>query len=134
MERAILKLAQQLNQYDESSLMELWNDYATKVANFEPSARWEESALVFCMIQAVHWKNQLFNAELAASTRRGKSPASSPEDKGLKAELASHPQNHMDRRKAAGKAETAENGKKSARGKKPCKVLTFRPIGPGEPR
>ena len=134
MDRALLKLAQQLNQYDESSLMELWNDYAGKVANFEPSTRWEEYALVFCMIQAVHWKNQLFNSELAASARRSKSPADRRTDKGLKAELASLPKDHLSGHKPKENIEEAESGKKSARSQKACKVLSFRPANPGETR
>lgn len=135
MERAIQKLAQQLNQYDESSLMELWGKYADKVAHFEPSARWEESALAFCMIQAVHWKNQLFNAELAASARRGKTP----EDKELKAGLASFPKAHADAKKqktaAPGSPEAAGNSasKSVADDKKSCKVLVFRPADAGKP-
>lgn len=130
MDRALLKLAQQLNQYDESSLMELWEDYADKVAHFEPSARWEEYALVFCMIQAVHWKNQLFNAELAASARRGKNP----EDKSLRAELASFPKNLAAGRKNSAPEDAAdEDGKKSAGGQQGCKVLMFRPADPGKP-
>lgn len=84
MERALLKLAKQLNQYDEGSLMALWNVYARKVSKFEPSSRWEEDALALCMIQAMHWKNQLFNAELAASARRG----AGAEEKDLRETLA----------------------------------------------
>lgn len=132
MERALLKLAQQLNQYDENSLMEFWNDYAAKVANFEPSARWEESALVFCMIQAMHWKNQLFNAELAASAKRGKSPVSKSQDKSLKAELASVSDGRLE--KKAPKVADAPAEAASAGGKKRRKVLMFRPVEPGEPR
>lgn len=130
MDRALLKLAQQLNQYDESSLMELWQEYAGKVANFEPSARWEEYALAFCMIQSVHWKNQLFNAELAASARRGKNPL----DKNLKAELAAFPKEHMEKRSPAKESasESSTAAQKSAGGKKRCKVLTFRPADPGK--
>lgn len=130
MERALLKLAQQLNQYDESSLMELWNDYAGKVAHFEPSARWEESALAFCMIQALHWKNQLFNSELAASARRGKL-----DDKELKNELASFSKNRFDSRPPAADKDGQEGGKKSVRAadKKACKVLVFRPTDVSKP-
>lgn len=126
MERALLKLAQQLNQYDESSLMELWNEYASKVAHFEPSARWEENALVFCMIQSVHWKNQLFNAELAASARRGQT-----DDKTLRKELASFSKNRFEARPPVAED---QKSKKSvlAGGKKACKVLMFRPTDVGK--
>ncbi len=46
MERMLQKLAQQLNAYDEASLMSLWDRYAAVVDRFEPTKRWEEAALV----------------------------------------------------------------------------------------
>lgn len=67
MEKALLKLAKQLNAYDEASLTELWNKYESIVADFEPTRKWEESAIVFGMIQAIRLKNQLFNYHWADS-------------------------------------------------------------------
>ena len=61
MERMLEKMAKQLNAYDEASLMSLWQTFASRVHEFEPTKRWEEAALVLCFIQAVRWKNQLFN-------------------------------------------------------------------------
>lgn len=61
MEKLLLKLARQLDSLDEASLMALWNKYATQTSRFEPTKRWEEACLVFSLIQAKHWKNQLFN-------------------------------------------------------------------------
>lgn len=61
LEKAITKLARQLNAYDEASLMSLWEKYAEQVRRFEPTKRWEESVLVFNMIQSMRLKNQLFN-------------------------------------------------------------------------
>ena len=61
MEKLLLSLARQLDALDEASLMDLWDTYANRVANFEPTKRWEEAALVFSFIQAKNWKNQLFN-------------------------------------------------------------------------
>ncbi len=69
MERALRKLATQLNSYDEASLMALWEKYAAEVEAFEPTKRWEEAALVFSFIQAVRWKNQLFNHHWAEASR-----------------------------------------------------------------
>lgn len=69
MERMLQKLAQQLNAYDEASLMSLWDRYAAVVDRFEPTRRWEEASLVLCLIQAVRWKNQLFNHHWAAAAR-----------------------------------------------------------------
>lgn len=67
MQRVLEKMAKQLNDYDEASLMQLWQHFATRVHDFEPTKRWEEAAISLCLIQAVHWKNQLFNYHLAAS-------------------------------------------------------------------
>lgn len=61
MEKMLLKLARQLDSLDEASLMALWSKYATLTSRFEPTKRWEEACLVFSLIQAKHWKNQLFN-------------------------------------------------------------------------
>jgi len=69
MERVLIKLARQLNAYDEASLMSLWDKYAETVQEFEPSKRWEESVLVFSLIQALRWKNQLFNYHWSAGSR-----------------------------------------------------------------
>lgn len=67
LENALLKLSRQLVAFDEASLMDLWERYAEAVRDFEPTRRWEESALVFGLIQAVRMKNQLFNYNLSAS-------------------------------------------------------------------
>ncbi len=69
LEKVLIRLARQLNAYDEASLMSLWERYATIVQQFEPTKRWEESALVFGLIQALRWKNQLFNYNWALETR-----------------------------------------------------------------
>lgn len=61
MDKALEKLARQLLAYDEASLSSLWEKYAERVQHFEPTKRWEEAAVAFGMIQAVRWKNQLFN-------------------------------------------------------------------------
>lgn len=71
MEKALLKLARQINAYDEASLMGLWEKYAEKVSHFEPSKRWEESVLVFNLIQSTRFKNQLFNYNWAQSRMPG---------------------------------------------------------------
>ncbi|MBQ7456050.1 MAG: hypothetical protein IJS54_00350 [Desulfovibrio sp.] len=69
MEKMLLRLAHQLDSMDEASLMALWSKYATLASRFEPTQRWEESVLVFALIQAKHWKNQLFNYKLAQMSR-----------------------------------------------------------------
>ncbi len=64
MEKMLLKMARQLNAMDEASLMALWDKYMAKVQHFDGSTAWEEAAIVLALIQAVHGKNQLFNAHL----------------------------------------------------------------------
>ncbi|MFT4302509.1 MAG: hypothetical protein QM579_12235 [Desulfovibrio sp.] len=61
MEKLLARLAQQLDTIDEASLMSLWSKYATTTSRFEPTKRWEEATLIFSLIQAKRWKNQLFN-------------------------------------------------------------------------
>ncbi len=69
MEQQLLKLARQLDALDEASLMSLWDKYADTVNRFEPTKRWEEAAIVFSLIQAKRWKNQLFNYHWAQQVR-----------------------------------------------------------------
>lgn len=61
MEKLLARLAHQLDSLDEASLMALWSKYATLTTRFEPTSQWEEACLIFALIQAKHWKNQLFN-------------------------------------------------------------------------
>lgn len=67
LEKALLKLARQLDAYDEASLTDLWNKYEARVSQFEPSKEWEEAAVVFGMIQSVRLKNHLFNHHWGSS-------------------------------------------------------------------
>lgn len=71
MEKALLKLARQINAFDEASLMSLWEKYAERVAHFEPTKRWEEAVIVFNLIQSTRLKNQLFNYNWAQSRMPG---------------------------------------------------------------
>jgi len=61
MEKVLRKLADELNSLDEASLISLWDKYYERVQSFTPSRQWEEDILILSMIQAVRWKNQLFN-------------------------------------------------------------------------
>ncbi len=70
-EKVLMKMAGQLREFDEASLMSLWEKYAQQVTNFEPSKRWEESVLIFGMIQAMRFKNQLFNHHWADGSEPG---------------------------------------------------------------
>lgn len=78
MEKVLQKLARQLNAYDEASLMSMWDKYAELVSKFEPTKRWEENALIFGFIQALRFKNQLFNYHWAEGTKTALHAAPSP--------------------------------------------------------
>lgn len=69
MENALKKLAKQLDVYDEASLTAMWDRLAERVGNFEPTKEWEINVLMLGMIQALRWKNQLFNYNWSESLR-----------------------------------------------------------------
>ena len=73
MEKVLLKLARQLNNYDEASLMALWDKYAQMTQQFEPTKRWEEAVLILSFIQSIRWKNQLFNYHWATKVAQSDS-------------------------------------------------------------
>lgn len=77
MEKALEKLAKQLCEYDEASLMALWEKYQALAEDFQPTRSWEEAVLILGMIQTVRWKNQLFNYHWSES--RPPQPDSQPE-------------------------------------------------------
>lgn len=108
MEKLLLRLARQLDALDEASLMALWSKYATLTSRFEPTRRWEEGALVFSLIQAKRWKNQLFNYCWREQRRPPDAPAGAPADAGAPA-----PEFALER--------TPESPAP------PCRVLRFRP-------
>ncbi|UZP66275.1 hypothetical protein N1030_11680 [Desulfovibrio mangrovi] len=126
MERALRKLAAQLNAYDEASLMNLWERFAREVEQFEPTKRWEESALIFSFIQAVRWKNQLFNHHWAQTSR--------PEGMGLPPQSSFMLLEDVPSPGGAQAASESPAGQASEDGpgvgdgaKKRAKVLSFRP-------
>lgn len=65
MEKMLQKMARQLNSMDEASLTSLWNKYHQRVREFDASTEWEEATLILSLIQAVAFKNQLFNTQWA---------------------------------------------------------------------
>lgn len=74
MEKLLKRLARQLQSVDEASLMSLWDKYQDRVKMFEPTKRWEEAVIVLSMIQAVRWKNQLFNSKWSEQQSNSLSP------------------------------------------------------------
>lgn len=91
MRRVLEKMAKTLNEYDETSLMLLWQEYAEQVHAFEPTKRWEEATISLCFIQAVHWKNQLFNYHLALTARPAEKNGPLPEFFGVKRKEETQP-------------------------------------------
>jgi len=69
LDKILEKLADKLLSLDEASLVGLWNKYFQQVQRFEPSKKWEQSVIILSMIQAVKWKNQLFNLKWLHLTR-----------------------------------------------------------------
>jgi len=65
LENSLKKMAEQLDALDEASLLGLWEKYHNRVKSFEPTKEWEYASLILSMIQAVRWKNQLFNTKWA---------------------------------------------------------------------
>ncbi len=120
MERMLLKMAHQLSAYDEASLMSLWDKYAERVEQFEPSVRWEDAALVFCLIQAVRWKNQLFNLRLAQAARPSGNEEPPPGFDQVSGFLKRKPDEV-----SAPSGSGSGGGSGPRGGKKRCKVLRF---------
>ncbi|MBO4313774.1 MAG: hypothetical protein J5838_05715 [Desulfovibrio sp.] len=123
MEKMLAKLARQLDAIDEASLMVLWSKYATITSRFEPTRRWEEAALIFSLIQAKRWKNQLFNYNWAAQSRppAGAADAAQPGAEGPAGTGFSLEKPAMDA--------PPDPSEPAAR---PCRVLAFHPPAPEE--
>ena len=113
MEKLLARLAHQLDALDEASLMGLWSKYAALTSAFEPTRRWEENALIFSLIQAKRWKNQLFNYNWACQSRP--EGAVGPDGPGLA------PFFSLERPPAEAEEETPEPPRPV------CRVLSFRP-------
>lgn len=127
MEKVLLKLARQLNAYDEASLMSLWDKYAQQVQQFEPTKRWEEAVLVLGMIQALRWKNQLFNYHWAQAARPG--DGDKPR---FGAGGPGEPLDFSRERSGSGKGGAAGERASGEPVKQGAKVLRFRPREPDD--
>lgn len=116
MEKMLLKLARQLDSMDEASLMALWSKYATLTSHFEPTRRWEEACLVFSLIQAKHWKNQLFNFSWSQQRLPPAKNAGMAADAEIDLDFGLEP-------------DTPREAEPKSAGA--CRVLAFRPAGTG---
>ena len=127
MEKVLRKLAQQLNIYDEASLMALWDSLSEQVASFEPTKEWEEAVLMLSMVQAVRWKNQLFNLNWSESLRAG-----SRELKKKGQEETLWPGFSLEKTEVSPLSAAPADGAAAA-GQKRGKVLSFRPVKDDKP-
>jgi len=64
MEKALEKLAEQILAFDEASLAGLREKYRLRIGSFDGSRDWEKAVIVFCVINAVSMKNNLFNENI----------------------------------------------------------------------
>ena len=129
MENALRKLAKQLDVYDEASLTAMWDRLAEQVEKFEPTKEWETAALMLGMIQALRWKNQLFNYNWSESLR-----ANSIQKK--KGQENPWPEFSLDDPSPSSDSENSAAGsasKPAGFGKKGGKVLSFGAIKDNEP-
>ena len=130
MENALRKLAKQLDVYDEASLTAMWDRLAEQVEKFEPTKEWETAALMLGMIQALRWKNQLFNYNWSESLRAN----SIQKKKGQEnpwPEFSLDDPSHSPH--AAKNSATGPASKPAGFGKKGGKVLSFGAIKNNEP-
>lgn len=114
MDRALLKLVKQLMAFDEASLTSMWDRYAQMVEKFEPTQKWEEAAVMLGMIQAVRWKNQLFNHHWKEMREPG-------EDHGVPLQPSAKPRLAPERPQDSGPVGNGQVGDKRG------KLLRFRP-------
>lgn len=127
MEKVLRKLAQQLNIYDEASLMALWDSLSEQVASFEPTKEWEEAVLMLSMVQAVRWKNQLFNLNWSESLRAGSREL---KKKGQEENL--WPGFTLEKGEDSAPS-ASPTGSAAAASQKRGKVLSFRPVKDDKP-
>ena len=125
MEKVLLKMARQLNAYDEATLMSMWDKFAKQVQQFEPTRRWEEAVLAFGFIQALRWKNQLFNYHWAAESRPKAEQGPGLPPPSLMEELLEPLK--------GGKKEESDGGPSRENLGNRAKVLSFRPREDDEP-
>lgn len=123
MEKALIKLARQINAFDEASLMSLWEKYAERVRQFEPTKRWEESVIIFNLIQSTRLKNQLFNYNWAQS----RLPEDGPMELDLAALTAPEPNRAQPEIRKAELDIEEEESLKDKKKERKGKILTLTP-------
>lgn len=64
MENTLLNIADKILSLDEASLSGLWTKYKNRMECFDASREWEQSVLIFFIINSVRVKNEIFNEQL----------------------------------------------------------------------
>ena len=80
MEKALEKLAEQILSFDEASLAHLREKYRLRIENFDGTRNWEKAVIIYCIINAVSMKNNLFNENVLkqVKVKAEKSPKGRP--------------------------------------------------------
>jgi hypothetical protein len=63
-EEALLKIADRVLDFDESSLAQLQEKYLKRVSEFSPDKEWERAIIVYFIINSVRVKNKIFNEKI----------------------------------------------------------------------
>jgi len=61
MEKALVRLAEQILSFDEASLAHLREKYRLKIEHFDGTKDWERAVIIYYIINVVSLKNTLFN-------------------------------------------------------------------------
>jgi hypothetical protein len=64
LENSLNKIAENILNIDEASLISLWDKYKNKVEQFSISPEWQKAVIIFSIINAVRAKNAIFNEKL----------------------------------------------------------------------
>jgi hypothetical protein len=75
-EEALLKIADRVLDFDESSLAQLQEKYLKRVSEFSPDKDWERAIIVYFIINSVRVKNKIFNEKIKglSTTKDRKTP------------------------------------------------------------
>jgi len=73
LEKALDKIAEQIIALDEASLTQLRKKYLDKLFHFEPTKAWEQSVIIYFIINGVIAKNNLFNHHILEG-QKGETP------------------------------------------------------------
>lgn len=80
MEKALERLAEQIISFDEASLVNLREKYRLRIEHFDGTKDWEKAVIIYCIINAVSMKNNLFNENVLKRKKkvRGEVPKEHP--------------------------------------------------------